>query len=98
DDLVYVRNNEAVHSFGGALATFVSEYPADGLYRPLTALSYAIDHAVWGLAPVGYHLTNLLLWALTAIVVDAFASRRLSAGPALAATLLYVAHPAHCEV
>jgi tetratricopeptide (TPR) repeat protein len=29
--------------------------------RPLLNLSYAIDYALWGLRPIGYHLTNLLL-------------------------------------
>lgn len=30
-------------------------------FRPLTTLSFAIDHAIWGLTPFGFHLTNTLL-------------------------------------
>src|SRR5713101_4374894 len=32
--------------------------------RPLVNLSYAIDRALWGAAPFGFHLTNLLLHVL----------------------------------
>jgi hypothetical protein len=35
-------------------------------YRPLTALSYSLDYAVWNLNPWGFQLTNLLLNALVA--------------------------------
>lgn len=30
-------------------------------YRPLTSFSFAVDHAIWGLNPFGFHLTNTLL-------------------------------------
>src|SRR5258708_6112431 len=30
-------------------------------YRPLTSLSFAVDHAIWGWNVVGFHLTNTLL-------------------------------------
>lgn len=35
-------------------------------YRPLTVMSYAIDRRLWQANPEGYHLTNLLLHAITA--------------------------------
>jgi len=38
---------------------FYREYT--GFYRPLTALLWKINYALWGLAPFGYQLTNLLL-------------------------------------
>lgn len=34
-------------------------------YRPLTALSFSLDHMIWGLQPLGFHLTNLT-WHLAA--------------------------------
>jgi tetratricopeptide (TPR) repeat protein len=40
----------------------------DGHYLPLTWLSFAIDYAIWGLAPAGYHLTSLLLHLANALV------------------------------
>lgn len=44
---------------------------------PLAWLSYAIDYAIWGLNPVGYHLTNLLLHALNAVLLQRLAARLL---------------------
>jgi len=37
--------------------------------RPLTNFSLAIDRAVWGVAPFGYHVTNLLLHVLNVVLV-----------------------------
>lgn len=42
---------------------------AHDMTRPLVALSYAFDTAVWGLAPYGYHLTNILLHTLNVLLV-----------------------------
>jgi hypothetical protein len=39
-------------------------------YRPVTALSYSMDYALWNLRPVGFQLTNLLLHLIaTGLVV-----------------------------
>src|SRR6185312_11750986 len=37
-----------------------------GPWQPLSWLSYALDLAVWGMNPFGFHLTNLLLHAAAA--------------------------------
>jgi cytochrome c-type biogenesis protein CcmH/NrfG len=34
------------------------------LFRPLVNVSYAVDAALWGFRPLGFHLTNLALHAL----------------------------------
>lgn len=39
-----------------------------GHYQPLSWISYALDYQVWGLQPLGYHLTNLVLHAANAVV------------------------------
>src|SRR5207247_10562788 len=36
--------------------------------RPVVNLSYAIDRALWGATPVGFHVTNLLLHMLNVIL------------------------------
>jgi tetratricopeptide (TPR) repeat protein len=40
----------------------------DGLYIPLTWISFAVDYLLWGMDPVGYHLTNLVLHAGNGVV------------------------------
>lgn len=41
-------------------------------FRPVVNASYALDHAIWGHTPFGYHLTNVLLHAT--LVVSSFCS------------------------
>jgi len=75
-----------------------------GPYRPLTTLSYALNHALHGRWPPGFHAVNVLLHAAASLLVLALA-RRLAraANPArgervaLLAALLFALHPAHVE-
>ncbi len=66
-------------------------------YRPLVTLSLVADRAVWGDAPAGYHVTNLLLHALGALAFWLMARRLIGATPGFVAACLFAAHPAHCE-
>src|SRR6187549_1352414 len=45
--------------------------------RPVVNLSYALDAAIWGLRPLGFHITNVLLHALNVLLVF-FCARALS--------------------
>lgn len=66
--------------------------------RPLVTASFVLDHALWGLQPMGYHLTCLLAHALTTLAVWAVARRLLpSPDGAFLAALLFAVHPAHAE-
>ena len=49
-------------------------------YKPLTWLAYALIYQVDGLKPFGYHLANLLLHCLNAVLVFAVIRRLLVAG------------------
>lgn len=61
---------------------------ARAYYRPLVTLSYALDHALHGANPAGFHLTNLLLHLLNVGLVLSLARRAgaSAAGAALVAT------------
>lgn len=48
-----------------------------GSYYPVRALSFAIDHALWGMYPEGLRLTNVLLHAANTLLLFALV-RRLS--------------------
>src|SRR5213083_1664547 len=81
-----------------------------GHYIPLTWMTLGLDYLLWGMNPVGYHLTNLLLHAANAVVFF-FVVRRLLAralpspserGHALAvsagfAALVFAIHPLRVE-
>jgi hypothetical protein len=64
-------------------------------YRPLAALSYSADYALWALTPFGFHLTDVLLHTLVAVLVF-FVARALCDGSRVAAWLaaiLFTSHP-----
>ena len=65
---------------------------------PVTTFSYALDYAVYGLHPRGYHVTNLAFHWLAAVAIF-YLARRLTGrrGVAALAALLYAAHPVHNE-
>jgi protein O-mannosyl-transferase len=74
---------------------------AVGEYRPLATLSYMLNWAVLGNAdrPLGYHVVNLLLHWLNALLVYALGLRvlRLAAVTAFFVALLFVTHPVATE-
>lgn len=76
--------------------------------RPLTNVSFALDRALWGAAPFGFHLTNVLLHVVNVALIFALVSRlsgdarrrTRAAAPALSdgavatlAALLFGVHP-----
>jgi Flp pilus assembly protein TadD len=102
DDLHLVVGNPAIKRVARLSHLFVSDlFPGgirSGYYRPLQALTYAGDYAVWGLAPAGFHLTSVLLHAATTVAFYLLGVRVLgSAAAALAAALLFAVHPLHVE-
>lgn len=77
-----------------------------GHWMPLTWMSYALDHAVGGMEPRGYHATNLVLHGVNALLVMALAAGigRLAHVPpgrvpllAIGAALLFALHPLRVE-
>jgi tetratricopeptide (TPR) repeat protein len=79
-----------------------------GHYMPLTWLTFALDHAAWGMVPRGYHLTNLLLqavdaalafWLFSSLLRRAMGSdrQRLLLWVAAAGALAWAVHPLRVE-
>jgi Tfp pilus assembly protein PilF len=77
DDEILLVNNPAFRGLGWGHVRWMATNTLLGHYVPVTWLSFAIDHAVWGLHPTGYHLTNVLLHAANAGLVAALAARLL---------------------
>jgi protein O-mannosyl-transferase len=77
-----------------------------GRYRPLSIATFAVEHAFWGNNPHISHLINVLLFALTGLILfrvlrllfqNMDVSGYLLNVPVLA-TLIFLAHPIHTEV
>jgi tetratricopeptide (TPR) repeat protein len=109
DDHVYLIGHDVYASFDlGRI--FLS--PANQVeYLPIRDVSYAVDYALWGENPFGFHLTNLTLYFLNAVFVYLMTLRltpllfsagrempeRKACEVALLTTLLFVVHPVHSE-
>ena len=63
DDEIYVYGNAQIRSLDPSFLAWAFTDLSAGFWHPLTWISYASDYAVWGLNPLGYHLTALLLHA-----------------------------------
>jgi len=70
----------------------------DYLYRPLTLVSFGLQYALHGTAPFGYHLVNLLLYALCIPPVYRLLRRLTGCEKgALWGSLVFALHAVHSE-
>ena len=98
DDPELVIECPQVHDLSQANIIRVFTSVTDHAYLPVRTLSYAVDYAVWGLNPVGFHLTNILLHCATCILVFLLLSSALRDDRiAILASLLFAVHPVHVE-
>jgi tetratricopeptide (TPR) repeat protein len=111
DDDKNLLNNDRFRGLGSEQLRWDFTAFFMGHYQPLTWVSYGTDYSIWGIKdPFGYHLTNLLLHALNAVLVYFLAARLLSLvrglrGPpplaarvvAAVAALLFAVHPLRVE-
>lgn len=97
DDRVNIVDN-AWLAFDGPGLGFMLSGSRLGHWQPLTWLSLALDRALWGADPMGFHLTNIVLHAAGAALLYFLALRlKLSALPAAFAALLWALHPLRVE-
>ncbi|MBU0478119.1 tetratricopeptide repeat protein [bacterium] len=103
DDIGLISVNPYIKSWkhiGDIFTSFLYHKTGEGgiFYRPIVSLSFLIDYSIWKENPVGYHLTNLLLHILNAIllykiILYMFKERKM----ALFTALLFLVHPIHTE-
>ena len=70
-------------------------------YRPLRDITFRVDDMIWGVNPDGFALTNVLMYAVAAMLVGwavsgLFPRRERRWGVVLSA-MLFAAHPTHAE-
>jgi hypothetical protein len=80
DDPEYVYENEQIRSLGKeSLRWMLTAYHASN-WHPLTWLSHAVDYAIWGLNPLGHHLTSIIFHGLNTFLVVILITRLVSFG------------------
>lgn len=107
DDQINLTGNEDYRGLGGKQLTYFFTTFLMGHYIPLTWLTFGLDYILWGMDPMGYHLTSLLIYAANAVVLYFLALRLLGKAASLAdvplrvgavaATLFFTLHPLRAE-
>jgi hypothetical protein len=83
-----------LHDFWGTDITRADSHKS---YRPLTVLSFRMDHAMHGLDAFGFHASNVALYVLTCLAVYAVMSQWINSAGARVAAVLFALHPVHTE-
>jgi tetratricopeptide (TPR) repeat protein len=88
DDKVIILENKLLRSLSNIPHLLVASY------RPFRDITHALDFAVWGENPFGFHLTNILIHAantvLVLLLVRRFTGELLTAG---LAAIIFALHP-----
>jgi len=92
----HIRGLEKIPAFFTDPSLF-STNPESAMYRPVLLVSYALNHALGGLAPGGYHLVNALLHGLNAGLVHRLCLALGQGGLALPTALVFGLTPANSE-
>ncbi|HEY6332109.1 MAG TPA: hypothetical protein VI756_22460 [Blastocatellia bacterium] len=91
--------DDHIHALDDPMLRSLSNLPRLLLsYRPLRDISYAIDFAIWGQSPAGFHFTNVAIHACNTVLVFLLIKRFMrgistSILPPLLAALIFALHP-----
>ena len=106
DDIEQIADNPVIKDIRNIPSFFTSDLwrlisnPTIGsyYYRPFFLLSLAVDYNLWELNPFGYHITNLILHAISSFMVYLLGRRLFSNHiPAFIGSMLFAVHPVHIE-
>lgn len=98
DDYMYVVQNPNLRDGLSLIGLENAFRPYFSNWIPLTALSFQLDYAAYGLEPAGYHWTNVGLHTLAAVLLF-LALARMTGGVwrSAFAAALFAIHPLHVE-
>ena len=71
-------------------------------YRPIVSTTYALDYAIWGLKPSGFHLTNVIIHTIASLILflilmKLFGDYEYGQISSFLGTLIFAVHPIHTE-
>jgi tetratricopeptide (TPR) repeat protein len=95
DDDQYVTNNTTLRTPDGLQRIWLDP-ESTPQYYPLVFTTFRIEHALWGLEPLGYHVVNILLHAANALLVWRILAW-LGVPGAWVAALVFAVHPVYVE-
>ena len=101
DDVYLIARSSRMHTVTGWWREFAHTYwpedsGGDG-YRPLTIIAFRAEWALGAGNPFVFHAVNVVLHAITSVVVLWLTTGMLPVGAAAVAGALYAVHPVHVE-
>lgn len=106
DDESVVQNNISIQSLSGIPKFFTADEGFHKVigryYRPIISTSYAIDYAIWGLDPYGFHLTNIIIHIISSILLffileHLFKKNKKSVFFSFVGAMIFAVHTVHTE-
>lgn len=106
DDESVVQNNQSIQKLSNIPKFFTAEEGFHKVigryYRPVVSSLYAIDFAVWGMSPFGFHLTNIIIHVIATllllmVLMKLFGDYKYGLLSALIGALIFAVHPIHTE-
>jgi tetratricopeptide (TPR) repeat protein len=103
DDEFLIQKNQNIRTWDGVPQSFAMSSTGgsgavDSFYRPMQGVFYTIVYQLHGLYPDGFHVLNLLLHLICALLIFSLACRlEFSPLAALIGALIWAVHPIHTE-
>lgn len=102
DDEQFIYKNQYVLNFDVknifSQNTIAGAGETSTYYRPLTTLGFAIDNSIWGLNPIGFHLSNTTLHIAAGIILFAIQIELgISKNSSFWISTIFLTHPLQTE-
>ena len=106
DDESVVQNNQSILTLANIPKFFTAEEGFHKVigryYRPVVSSLYAVDYAIWGMNPFGFHLTNVIIHVIASllllmVLMKLFGDYKNGLLAALIGALIFAVHPIHTE-
>ncbi|MGD0518982.1 MAG: tetratricopeptide repeat protein, partial [Thermoguttaceae bacterium] len=94
DDELYVTNTKVIIASDGPYRIWCTTDPVD--YWPMSNTALWIEWRLWGIKSIGYHVTNLVLHIVEALLIWIIL-RKLSIPGAFLAAIIFALHPVNVQ-
>jgi tetratricopeptide (TPR) repeat protein len=94
DDELYVTNTKVINASDGMYRIWCTTEPVD--YWPMSNTTLWIEWRLWGMKSTGYHLTNLILHIVEALLIWIIL-RKLPIPGAFLAAIIFALHPVNVQ-
>ena len=97
DDVIFAEE-ETIHSWSGLGSIWFapSKIANEWHYWPVTYTTFWLEHKLFGLNPIGYHIVNCLLYFFNVVLIWRLLLK-LEVPAAWAISMIFAVHPLHVE-